>query len=113
MWDIQYSEFYINKSDDKPIEVDLKIKIKKFSIKFTLTFERFHLFVKDGYMYYDDGIYDITIDKKKDCVSIGINNDHSIGYLIYNYKGGKELYEKCKNIYEGRDVLECSKRLIF
>ena len=113
MWIAQYSELYISKDDEDPVEVDLRISRDNFSIKFTLEFERFICFIKDGFMYYDDGVYDVTIDEKNDKVCIGIYKDPKIGYLIYNYDGGKMLYQRLKDIHEKKDCIECSKRLIF
>ncbi len=39
MWIAQYSELYINKDDEDPVEVDFKIVSTNFKIKFTLEFE--------------------------------------------------------------------------
>ena len=113
MWIAQYSELYTNKNDEEPVEVDLKISRNNMSIKFTLKFDIFLCFIKDGFMYYDDGVYDITIDEKNDKVCIGIYKDPKIGYLIYNYDGGKMLHQRFKDIHEKKDCIECSKRLIF
>lgn len=113
MWKIKYSEFFIKKNDVIPYKVDIKLIRGKCNVKFTLSYKKFELFIKKKIMYYNNGIYDIIIDYNKDIVSIMINKDHKIGYLIYNFNEGKELYDKLKNIFNNKSKLKCSKKLYY
>ena len=83
------------------------------NIKFALSYKKFESFIKKKIMYYNNGIYDIVIDYNKDIVSIMINGDHEIGYLIYNFNGGKELYNKLKEVFNNKSKLKCSKKLYY
>jgi len=113
MWKIKYSEFFIKENDIIPYEVDIKLIREKCNVKFTLSYKKFESFIKKKIMYYNNGIYDIMIDYNKDIVSIKINKDHKIGYLIYNFNEGKELYNKLKNIFNNKSKLKCSKKIYY
>ena len=97
MWKISYSEIY--KNDNKPIIVNIGLKNKEINIDFDIIYKKFIKFLEKGFLYYDDGEYDIKIDGKKDKIEIGINMGPMVNYHIYKYQeGGKFIYNYLKEI---------------
>ena len=103
MWKIQYTEYYKDEAIE-PCKVNIQLKNNELNIQFQIDYKLLLSFFKLGFLYFDNGEYDITIDKKKDEVSIGVNKGEKYGYYMYNYKnGGKEIYNYLKKIKENND----------